>query len=442
MENNGPVKELFIVGNGLDLKADLGSTYYNFLKFVGDSPNSNDTEAQGEHQIFKDIPGSYLDVYSHSWWSIRGGLASYHVRSEVNVWYQIFIQEKMNGEIRWSDVESMIAKYLKDKNIVYNIAAILSEQKQARVDEKIDKYRVQPNLQSTSLITEEDSRFIAKLAYILAVKTEDTIELKNWATYEALQDFLKRGQDNDIEKFALLVSDALFMELLELENDFQNFLNNQLDERSLEYTQKVVNILGTMIDPYQDVHLIPDIPYHLLSFNYTTPWRSSFFKYKPERVLSVHGILKTLKYENESSVIFGVDHSLFEAGSLEYRFTKTYRTLRSYSRDMDNTGASADIYCDSIETIKFYGHSLAEADYAYFQQLFDYYNLYGNPKLKLVFYYSVYEDKSERDIEREQLEAITRLIEKYGRTMDNKDHGKNLLTRLIQTNRLKLIQIK
>lgn len=317
----------------------------------------------------------------------------------------------------------------------------MSEQKQARVDGKIEKYWVGPHLTSTSLITEEDSQFIAKLAYILAVKTEGTIELKNRSTYKALQDYLKSGNDNDIEKFALLVSDVLFVELLELENDFQTFLKDQVEKKP-EYPQKVAEVIGTMIDPYQDVHRIPDIPYHLLSFNYTTPLESPFCRYKPERVLSVHGSLKTLRYENESTVIFGVDHSLFEAGSLEYRFTKTYRTLRSYSRDLDNTGISTDIYCDSIETIKFYGHSLAEADYAYFQQLFDYYNLYGDPKLKLVFYYSVYEGKSEWDIEREQLEAITRLIEKYGRTMDNKDHGKNLLTRLIQTNRLKLIQIK
>lgn len=438
MENNGLVKELFIVGNGLDLKAGLQSTYQKFLFSVGDySSDSNNTEVQDEHQIFEDIPGSYLDLYSHSWWSIRGELASYHVRSDVNVWYQIFIQEKMYGEIRWSDVESMIAKYLKDKNIVYNIAAILSEQKQARVDGKIEKYRVHPNLQSTSLTIKEDYQFIAKLAYILLSKTEESIKLKNWDIYNELQEYYKSGNDNDIGQFEIYVSDVLFMELLELENDFQNFLSN-LSENNWGYIQKIDDILATMIDPNQDVHLISEIPYHLLSFNYTTPWK---LKYKPKRVLSVHGSLKTLRYENESTVIFGVDHSLFEAGSLEYRFTKTYRTLRSYSRDLDNTGNSTDIYCDSIETIKFYGHSLAEADYAYFQQLFDYYNLYGNPKLKLVFYYSVYESKSAREIETEQLEAITRLIEKYGRTMDNKDHGKNLLTRLIQTNRLKLIQI-
>lgn len=197
VEHSRQVKELFIVGNGLDLKAGLQSTYQKFLFSVGDySSDSNDTEAQDEHQIFEDIPGSYLDLYSHSWWSIRGELASYHVRNDVNVWYQIFIQEKMYGEIRWSDVESMIAKYLKDKNIVYNIAAILSEQKQARVDGKIEKYRVHPNLQSTSLTTKEDSQFIAKLAYILLSKTEKSIKLKNWDIYNELQEYYKSGNDN------------------------------------------------------------------------------------------------------------------------------------------------------------------------------------------------------------------------------------------------------
>lgn len=38
--------------------------------------------------------------------------------------------------------------------------------------------------------------------------------------------------------------------------------------------------------------------------------------------------------------------------------------------------------------IKFYRHSLSEADYSYFQSIFDYYNLYENNKVSLIFYYS------------------------------------------------------
>lgn len=33
--------------------------------------------------------------------------------------------------------------------------------------------------------------------------------------------------------------------------------------------------------------------------------------------------------------------------------------------------------------IKFYGHSLSEADYSYFQSIFDFYNLYDNYNVSL-----------------------------------------------------------
>lgn len=53
----------------------------------------------------------------------------------------------------------------------------------------------------------------------------------------------------------------------------------------------------------------------------------------------------------------------------------------------------------SIKNIVFYGHSLAPADYSYFQSIFDYYNIYDND-ITLVFYYSIYDKNKEQDIKR------------------------------------------
>lgn len=39
--------------------------------------------------------------------------------------------------------------------------------------------------------------------------------------------------------------------------------------------------------------------------------------------------------------------------------------------------------------IKFYRCSLNEANYSYFQNIFDFYNLYENNNVNLVFYYSI-----------------------------------------------------
>ncbi len=82
--------------------------------------------------------------------------------------------------------------------------------------------------------------------------------------------------------------------------------------------------------------------------------------------------------------------------------------------------------------IKFYGHSLSEADYSYFQSIFDYYNLYSNDKVSLVFYYSK---------GYEQYEAIYKLINVYGRTLANENQGKNLMHKLLLENRLKIEEI-
>lgn len=82
--------------------------------------------------------------------------------------------------------------------------------------------------------------------------------------------------------------------------------------------------------------------------------------------------------------------------------------------------------------IKFYGHSLNEADYSYFQSIFDYYNLYENNNISLIFYYSK---------GYEQTDKIYRLINTYGKTLSNKDQGKNLTHKLLLENRLKIVEI-
>ena len=82
--------------------------------------------------------------------------------------------------------------------------------------------------------------------------------------------------------------------------------------------------------------------------------------------------------------------------------------------------------------IKFYGHSLSEADYSYFQSIFDYYHIYDNSNVSLLFYYSE---------GYEQIDSIYKLINDYGKTMINQDQGKNLIHKLLLENRLKIIKL-
>jgi AcrR family transcriptional regulator len=253
--------------------------------------------------------------------------------------------------------------------------------------------------------------------------------------YQKIQDIYNNVVEFELNDIQPLVADVLLHELHELEYDFQCFISYRLSI-TRDYDENINSLLRRMTNPEKDMFNAVTIPYHLLSFNYSSRWSRAFrSRFSPVKFLDVHGKIPNNEGLKFSNIIFGVDHSLFQASELEYR------TLKSYTQGFEKIGEGRDIYTKDIQTIKFYGHSLAEADYAYFQQLFDYYELYANPNLSLVFFYSVYDEKRSQEIEHEQIMAISRLIEKYGQTLDNKDHGKNLLTRLIQTKRLQMIKI-
>ncbi|HEM5989905.1 TPA: hypothetical protein U2B37_002068 [Streptococcus suis] len=432
-DNQQVATELFVVGNGLDLQCGLETTYENFLKYVflqKKSELSIDTE-EIDLSIVADRFENRFDFYCTNWFEHSGK----EVYSFVNIWYQIFLHEKMLENRNWSNVESMIAHYLKEEHLIYNIASVIkSKKRKSAYLGKQTVYRV-PSMQGSQ------TNFIAKLAYVLVKKDLVFLQLPETESYQKIQEIYDNVVEYELEDIQSLVADVLLHELNELEYDFQCFLRYRLSETS-NYDEKINTLLRRMVDPEKDMFTAVPIPYHLLSFNYSSLWSQMFRpQFTPVKFLDVHGKIPDNEGLRFSNIIFGVDHSLFQASELEYRFTKTYRTLKSYTQGFEKIGEGRDIYTKDIQTIKFYGHSLAEADYAYFQQLFDYYDLYSNPNLSLIFFYSIYDKSKSHEIEHEQIMAISRLIEKYGQTLDNKDHGKNLLTRLIQTKRLQMIKI-
>jgi hypothetical protein len=134
-------------------------------------------------------------------------------------------------------------------------------------------------------------------------------------------------------------------------------------------------------------------------------------------------------------------------------FTKTYRLLNmGVPSGINELIHTASKYSDQPPTaaIKFYGHSLGKADESYFNAIFDGVDLYSS-HTKLIFYYSVYQDTTGKDdVEiqridqndrREMCLKVTRLINTYGTTMDNKAHGANLLHKLLIEGRLKVKKI-
>lgn len=172
----------------------------------------------------------------------------------------------------------------------------------------------------------------------------------------------------------------------------------------------------------------------VLSFNYTNVAESYFDKGDDGVFVNIHGKLG-------EDIIFGIDGKDCMDNPVAAPFTKTYRLmLRGGSRTggLVSTANSSNLQ-DATDVIKFYGHSLGKADYSYFQSIFDGVDLYESETV-LVFYFPL--DSSDdaevvNNMWRMRLSnSINDLLVAYGATMDNIDHGKNLMHKLLLEGRL------
>ncbi len=176
---------------------------------------------------------------------------------------------------------------------------------------------------------------------------------------------------------------------------------------------------------------------NILDFNYTYPvnhcWKNC------PTCLNVHGLATA------RDIIFGIDGTNLNPEQECYanivKFTKTYRIMALNSTPHSSL-VSHYLSSDpnsATSTIKFFGHSLAEADYSYFQAIFDEVSLYES-NTRLIFYYNERRPDG-KNAQEEMFEKVNHLITTYGQTLDNKDHGKNLLHKLLLEGRLIIKQV-
>ena len=163
----------------------------------------------------------------------------------------------------------------------------------------------------------------------------------------------------------------------------------------------------------------------VINFNYTTYLREMDYI---SEMTNVHGT-----FENP---IFGIDNTEIGNDREFYYLTKTSRVL------FNNTIKEDFKLPNKIEISKicFFGHSLARADYSYFQSIFDYYDIYSS-NIKLNFMYSEYDKNDLTRAKRETHNNVVKLMNNYGEKLENKDKGKNLLHKLLIENRIKLINV-
>ncbi|MCL2353247.1 MAG: bacteriophage abortive infection AbiH family protein [Defluviitaleaceae bacterium] len=214
----------------------------------------------------------------------------------------------------------------------------------------------------------------------------------------------------------------LLYELKVFENSFCEYIKEQVEGNG-NHLSNAIDLLGVIAE--RDA-------VQIINFNYTNPFNHLSLRDSSRRerlkklVCSYHNVHGT--YINKD-IIFGVDATAELSRNSGTRiFNKTYRKM--FLKD------NARVLPETVNKIKFYGHSLGEADYSYFQSIFDSYNLYGEHKhgqVTLQFYFTNGIETME-----EAADRVHKLITAYGDTLDNKDKGKNLLHKLLLEGRLQI----
>lgn len=458
--------QLIVLGNGFDLHCGLKSSYKDFLYYVitqrytnyfsSDSEEASDRNEAIE-KAFADS-ANYVGVRRIHFDAIyfeRNVKMNDTIFPDINIWYLILFHEKLvqslNQSSNWSDIESVIENYVSGKFIFNNDNGKQSQK--TFIDILVDtffSYGFERNILSKEIMEQVEYKLAGLLLYHLLNREDDCYEIK-----EKIEEIRKkhdnsiswRFDETRIKKIELRIKEEerpevvnilinlLMGELHKLEIDFQTYLIQEIKRE--EYKSKAENFLQTIV---MDGDFLSN--YSVFSFNYTNLCSGNLGIQVAFR--NVHGALN--QNSNESKIIFGIDNisSDSRAEDIGYRFTKAYRTMRLYT-ELENDMAFGDkidsIFTKDMDVIKFYDHSLARADYSYFQYIFDMYDLY-NSNIKLIFYYSKIEGRTVEEVRQEQYRNITKLIEQYGETLDNKAHGRNLLTRLIQTGRLKIVGLE
>lgn len=265
--------------------------------------------------------------------------------------------------------------------------------------------------------TIEESVNFDKQSYLYKILHKST-EPKIWFMIQMLQGI--HGEES-------LKSDKSIINVFKksvhkLEANFMKYIKDQVtnddpssDNDYMVNTEKLYNYLTEK--EYSKTYVI--------NFNYTylmKTEREKFYEYK-----NVHG-----RYCND--IILGIDTSSIKDENKEFLdLTKTYRKMILDAQSNSGTKSLPK----KVKSIKFFGHSLAKADYAYFRSIFDFYNIYGS-NVDIIFYYYKYNDTP--DFLENQIESVYSLLDDYGQSFsgDLEKKGDNLVHKLSLEGRLKI----
>ncbi|MBR3159333.1 MAG: hypothetical protein IKF14_09560 [Atopobiaceae bacterium] len=388
-------RQMMVIGNGFDLACGLRSSYADF--FGGRLQRADSVEDCDEEEWKKVVDENRLTVWD-------------------------FILRLGIGGPEWCNLEKVIGDWVLPAPTVEEHDG--GQDETSVVDQLLDILKLPVFHRNPPRIDEATDRVVHKLTTDFELRLRDVARcVWHRAGYEA-------GQGMDRSQLL----DFLLVELHGVEEQFMGYLLGQGTNNG-RYLNEAVSLLADMA--WDGLTHDEEVEYDkehtsVLSFNYTTPFIYSNRIVDEANVVNIHGRLG-------AEIIFGVDGKECMGDLDALPFTKTYR-VASMGVKMGNPlydTSAGGIGWPKTATIKFFGHSLGEADYSYFQSIFDGVNLYGGGT-RLVFYYRPWPGKDEDELHAETVRAVTRLLTTYGGTLDNRDHGKNLMHKLLLEGRLEV----
>lgn len=259
----------------------------------------------------------------------------------------------------------------------------------------------------------------------------DESKLEDKVTLYLRDRFPEESEAWDSKRLARVSRDDLAI----LESEFSIYLTKAVKETA-RYKEAVERLMCEILLWKRPNKEDFDVEESVLSFNYTRAVSVFRSDEHTTSYVNIHGRLG-------GEIIFGIDGTDRMDKPIAMPFTKTYRLMALDLLDTSSivhippSGPSLD---HGTRMIKFYGHSLGKADYSYFQAIFDAVKLYeGNTRL--VFFFRPFrtasdEERSEDAARAEMMGKAINLLVAYGKTLDNKDHGKNLIHKLLIEGRL------
>lgn len=373
------MEELYILGNGFDLYLGLKTQYLDYFE-----ARKINEEFFKKLDLIHQQSSSYfirdnkgIERLSFNKTQLRYDVLELYKKTGQNLFY-LYLEFLKKENLMWKDVESKIILFIN------NIAKVLGYPLEA-------------------LLREAKENEMYKYYLILKIVLEEVKEKRN-----------------------IKILDFILEQLNLFEKDFGNYIGSlELKEKN---ESKILNIFRT------------NCRKKIINFNYSLILQKLKSKYENISYSEIEIIKRIKSIENVVNIhgnfekpIFGIDNH--NSDEKFQNFTKTSRILNNNTIQNFKLPKSK-----SISSINFFGHSLSEADYSYFQSLFDYYDIYSS-NIKLNFMYSEYDKNDLSKSKRETHNNVIKLMKNYGDTLDNKDRGKNLLHKLLIENRIKLINV-